>query len=73
MPTKFFVRRVFDIFVTDASFWRVIANLQVLLSKICNIFHIIMHFLPKKHCFLLFKKALFCAKISKKCVNRDKS
>ena len=36
MPTKFFVRRVFDIFVTDASFWRVIANLQIQLGRVSN-------------------------------------
>ena len=37
-----------------------------------NMQYIIVHFLPKKHCFWP-KKALFCQKISKKCVNSDKS
>ena len=63
MALEIFVKRVFTIFAT---------NLQILLSKICNIYHVIVHFLPKKYCFGL-KKALFWPKISKKCVNRDKS
>ena len=48
---KVVVKRVFTIFATNASFLRVIANLQIQLSKICNIYHIIVNFLPKKHCF----------------------
>ena len=27
------------------------ANLQILFSLICNVYHVIVHFLPKKHCF----------------------
>ena len=34
---KIFVKRVFTIFASNASFLRVIANLQNLLSEICNI------------------------------------
>ena len=48
---KFFVRPVFDIFATNASFLRAIANLQILFSTIYNIYHEIVQFLPKKHCF----------------------
>ena len=59
---KIFLKRVFTIF---ASFLRVTANLQILLSKTCNIYHVMVHFLPKKHCFLP-KNAIFCPKISKK-------
>ena len=36
MATKVFVRRVFAIFTTNASFLRVIANLQIQFSIICN-------------------------------------
>ena len=36
MATKVFVRRVFAIFATNASFLRVIANLQIQFSIICN-------------------------------------
>ena len=55
---KIFVKRVFTIFASNASFLRVIANLQNQLSEICSIYHLIVHFLPKKHCFWP-KKALF--------------
>ena len=48
---KMFVKCVFTIFATNASFSRVIANLQVYLSMICNIYHEKVHFMPKKHCF----------------------
>ena len=51
MAMKPFVKRVFTIFATNVLFLRVIANLQIQLSKICNIYHAIVHFLPKKHCF----------------------
>ena len=51
MAMKIFVKRVFTIFTTNAAFLRVIANLQTELSEICNIYHVIVHFLPKKHCF----------------------
>ena len=37
---------------------RKFANLT---SKICNICHVVVHFLPKKHCFWP-KKALFLPK-----------
>ena len=40
---------VFTIFATNASFLRVIANLQIWFSIKCNIYHVIGHFLPKKH------------------------
>ena len=42
MATKVFVRRVFAIFATNASFLRVIANLQIQFSIICNIYHVIV-------------------------------
>ena len=51
MALKIFVKRVFTIFASNASVLLVIANLQNLLSEICNIYHVIVHFLPKKHCF----------------------
>ena len=51
MATKIFVKRVFTIFASNASFLRAIANLKNLLSEICNIHHVIVHLLPKKHCF----------------------
>ena len=51
MAMKIFVKRLFTIFASNASFLRVIANLQNKLSEICNIYHVIVHFLPKKHCF----------------------
>ena len=38
-------------FATNASFLHVISNFRILLSKICNIYHVIVHVLPKKHCF----------------------
>ena len=63
---------VFTIFAANASFLRLIVNLQILLSKICIIYHVIVYFLPKKHCFCP-KRALFCPKMSKKYVNHDKS
>ena len=53
MAMKPLVKRVFTIFATNASFLREITNFQIQLSKICNIYHVIVHFLPKKHCFLL--------------------
>ena len=49
MAMKIFVKRVFAIFATNESFLRVIPNLQNQLGKICNIYHVIVHFLPKKH------------------------
>ena len=51
MGMKIFVQRVFTISATNVSFLCVIANLQIQLNKICNIYHSIVHFLPKKHCF----------------------
>ena len=52
MATKVFVRRVFAIFATNASFLHVIANLQIMLSTICNTYHVIVNFLPNnKNCF----------------------
>ena len=36
MATKFFVRRAFAIFATNALFLHVIANLQIQFSKICD-------------------------------------
>ena len=73
MAMKPFVKRVFTIFATNASLLRVISNFRIELSKICNIYHVIVHFLPKKHCFYP-KRHFFCPNISKKkCVNRDKS
>ena len=51
MAMKIFVKRVFTMFATNASFLRLTANLQILHSKICNIYHVIVHFVPKKHCF----------------------
>ena len=40
MEMKIFVKRVFTIFASNASFLRVIANLQNELSEICNIYHV---------------------------------
>ena len=51
MAMKILVKRVFTILATNASFLRLTLNLQILLSKICNIYHVIVHFLPKKHSF----------------------
>ena len=51
MAMKIFVKRIFTIFASNASFLRVIASLQNELSEICNIYHVIVHFLPKKRCF----------------------
>ena len=51
MVIKTFVKRVLTIFATNASFLRVIANLQIRISMICNIYHVIVHFLSKRHCF----------------------
>ena len=36
---------------TNASFLHGNANLQIKLSIICNIYHVIVHFLPKTHGF----------------------
>ena len=49
MATKNFVTGVFAIFLISASFLRVIANLPILFSTICNIYHVIVQFLTKKH------------------------
>ena len=65
MAMKIFVKRVFTIFATNASFLRVISNFRIWLSKICNIYDVIVHFLPKKHCFYP-KRHFLCPKISKK-------
>ena len=46
--------------------------MQIWPTIICNIYHAIVHFLLKKHYFWP-KKYFICPKISKKCVNRDKS
>ena len=51
LAMKIFVKRVFKMFASNASFLRVIANLQNKLGEICNIHHVIVHFLPKKHYF----------------------
>ena len=48
---KDFVKHVFTIFATNASFLRVMANLQIKLSITCNVYHVIVHLLPKKNCF----------------------
>ena len=50
MAMKNFVKRAFTIFASNASFLRIIANFQNELSEICNIYHVIVHFLPKKQC-----------------------
>ena len=42
MAIKIFVKRVFTISTTHAFFLRVIANLQIYLSEICNIYHVIV-------------------------------
>ena len=55
MAVKIFVKRVFTIFASNASFLHIIANLQNQLSELCNIYHVIVHFLPKKHCFVLVR------------------
>ena len=51
---------------------RVIANLHIQFSIICNMYHVIGHFLPKKHCCWP-KRALYSPKSPKKCIKRDKS
>ena len=71
MAMKTFVKRVFTIFATNASFLSIIANLQIQLSKICNIYHVIVHFLPKKHYFYL-KRYFLCTKFSKKKVRKSR-
>ena len=55
MVMKIFVKRVFTIVATNASFLRVIANLKTQLSIICKIYHVIVHFLPKETLFLTQK------------------
>ena len=40
MATTIFVRRVFAIFATNASFLRAIANLQLQFITICNTYHV---------------------------------
>ena len=65
MGTKVFVRRVFAIFAKNASFLRVIANLQIQFSIICNMCYVIVHFMPKKHC-LWPKRALFLPEVFQK-------
>ena len=71
MAMQIFVWRVFAIFATNASFLRIIANLQI---------HYEMQFLPcnsallaQDTLFLTQKGTFFCQKISKKCLNLDKS
>ena len=49
---------------TNASFLRGIANLQIQFSIICNMYHVIGHFLPKKQCFAP-KEHFFCPESSK--------
>ena len=51
MAMKILVKRIFTIFASNALFLRVITNLQTLLSKLFNDYHVILHFLPKKHFF----------------------
>ena len=52
MAMKIFVKRVFTISPTNASFLWLIANLQTYMQyAICNIYHVIVHFLPQKQCF----------------------
>ena len=62
MAIKAFVKHVFTIFATYASLLGVITNLLILLSIICKKYHIIMHFLPKKH---WPKRALFAQRFPK--------
>ena len=59
--------RAFTIFATNSSFLAVTADLQIQFSIICNKYHVIMHFLPKKRCYCP-KKALFCLKSFKKLI-----
>ena len=49
---RYFDRAIFTIFATNVSFLRVMAKLQIQLSKISNIYHVIVPFLPKKHCII---------------------
>ena len=63
MTITFFVKNVFTIFATNQA-KSTQYNVQL--------YHVIVHFLPNKHCFGP-KMALFLPKISKKCINRDKS
>ena len=69
---QIFVCRVFVISSTNASFLRIIANLHILFSVKCNIYHVIVHFMNKKNYFWP-KKYLFSLESSKNCVNRDRS
>ena len=62
---KTFVRRVLAIFATNASFLRVIANLQIKLSIICNMYHVIVHLLPKKTLFLTKKSTFLVQRLPK--------
>ena len=48
--TKVFIRRVFAIFATNASFLLIIANFLIKFGIICNIYHVKVHSLLKKHC-----------------------
>ena len=48
MAIQIFVWRVFAIFATNALLLRIIANLQIYFSIICNIYHEIVIL---KHCF----------------------
>ena len=72
MVIQIFVKRIFTIFATNASFLRVIANLLILFSImqyiLCN-----SVVLDQETLFLTQKKVLFCPKIYKKRVNLDKS
>ena len=49
IATKVFVRCVFGNFATKALFLPVVANLQIKFSIIFSMYHVIVHFLPKKH------------------------
>ena len=71
MAIRIFVKRVFSIFATNAAILHVIANLQIQLSMKCNIYHVIVYFLPKKHCFGPKKITFFCPSFSKKYINCD--
>ena len=65
---KIFVKQVSTVFPTNASLLRVITNLQIKHSKVCNIYHVRVHFLPNWHCFWP-KKAVFLLKQLQKVQN----
>ena len=67
MAMKIFVKRVFTIFASNASFLSVIANLQNQLSEICNTYHVITNsaLLAQETLFLTQKGTFFAQRSPK--------